>query len=125
MVSSKQTTLTYFDCKLLWCSYLQIQSHSLFGDQPDPAQDVDRHLVPDCHLGFVGAPLLSPDLRHGHEGGADPTHPDEHGRRHLHRVLRRGVGRVQEGEIGLLRLLLGRSGNFKDTFFPKFFKKIV
>ena len=95
----------------------QVQSHRLFGDEPDAAQDVDGHPVADRDLGIVGAALVSADLRDGHEGGADPAHPHEDGRGLVHRILRRGVGGVQEGEVGLLHLLLGRSG--KSILFVK------
>ncbi len=61
-------------------------------------------------MGTVGTSLLSPDLRHGHEGGAHPAHPDEHGGGLGDRLLRRGVGRVQAWTAGLLYFLARRSG---------------
>ena len=103
---SKQVVFSKISCSILF----QIQSDRLLRHQSHTAKDVHSNSVPHSHLGPVSSTLLSADLCHGHEGGAHPSHSDEHGGGLVHCLLCRRVGRVQERQIVLLNLFASGSG---------------
>lgn len=95
----------------------QVQGDRLLddGDVPDEGGDVAG--VGGRGVGRLRPAVVAAPLRHEPQRADAAARRRAHGRRRLARLLRRGVGRVQEGPPRLLPLHFHRSGISPDRPF--------